>query len=108
MAGLLRNRSIPTPLEREIASAMAGQLHICPGCGSCKRSKSSVVCPGYVAPMCEKCDGGKKMLPCWDVINRRGYIRGWVCGGSYNEAMQSAKDQPEFDKLPGFRVSPAY
>jgi len=65
-------------------------------CVICGTRDTSAECPA-----CHK----ESMSPEWRVIDRRGVIQGgFVYGGTVNEALDSALQQPDYDRLGGFTV----
>jgi len=51
---------------------------------------------------CPECD--LTMIPKWDVKNSRGRTVGHVYGGSENDALESVKQTPQFDRFHALSV----
>ena len=81
-----------------------GQICEC----SCGRTKVTRPCfaPDYAVVHCDECDG--VMYPTWHVRNSRGHIKGYVCGASHADALESARQTPKYERLKSFIVTARY
>ena len=105
MAGLLKTRTRPTVLERQIRAALRGQWHECT-CG--RQAIRRNICAGTVGYRPIRCDDcGVAMFPLWSVVRHNGKVAGSVAGGTHAEALESAHQSVQFDDADGFTVVPS-
>lgn len=92
----------PLPLAFWSAAALVGQQAECPQCG--RKTKGEYVSGHLQTPKCEDC--GIPAYPTWQVRDHLGVLAGEVAGATYDEAMESARQSPQFDALHGFALVP--
>jgi transcription elongation factor Elf1 len=88
--------------EIDIAAMSAGQIHTCPHCHSEHRSAPFM----HMPPKCEECC--VVCYPEWDVRDNQGSARGKVYGDTMDDAIESAKQSPQYDSLMCYTVTPSY